>query len=439
MFFPEKIVSIKSSDRVLEVGPGGNPYYRSDVLLEKKFDEGDAREQRGHAQELNTDKQIVYYDGEKFPFNDNEFDYVVCSHVLEHISSDEIEEFVLELERVARKGYFEFPTIYYDYIYNFPKHLTFLLYKNHTINYLGKEKTELKLFLSVQNFFYQSADAGHTCLSRSLKNYFFQGFEWKDKIKLIKVDSIDDVIFDKSITDNIIKAKNQDVSCKQKIKNEIIKRFKKIKKFFMLYILQDKFLRAYKKWVDNDGDNTLRLDYELNKESIVFDIGGYEGNFSTDIVEKYQCYIYIFEPVASYYEAIKKKFEDNKKIKVFNFGFSDKDELVDINLNADGSSIFIRAEQQETIILKDIVSFLEKENIHKIDLMKLNIEGGEFQVLPALIKSNWIKKITNVQVQFHDFIGNTVDKRKNIRDLLKKTHVLTYDYWFVWENWKRSN
>lgn len=435
MFFPEKIVSIKDTDRVLEIGPGGTPYYRSDVLLEKIFSEEDAREQRGHTEALKTDQKLVFYEGERFPFDDNEFDYVVCSHVLEHIPSENIENFVAEIQRVGKKGYLEFPTIYYDYIYNFPKHLTFLLYEDGVIKYLGKEKTQLELFSAVQKFFYNSADAGYTCLTRGLKDYYFQGFEWNEKIILKKVDAIDDIVYSHSIIDNIKKTILQETSCKQKIKSKIKSKLQHYKKMFLLYVLRDKFLNAHKKWVELSGDKTLRLNYDLSSESIVFDLGGYKGDFAQNIYDKYGCTVYVFEPVASFYNHIVDRFYGNDKIKVFNFGLSDSDCTTKINLEADGSSVFTDSDKKETIVLKDISSFLNEESILKIDLMKINIEGGEFQVLPALIENGYINKIVDLQVQFHTFVDNAKKHRDVIRRELSKTHRLTYDYWFIWENW----
>ena len=90
MFFAERVVSIEPTDRVLEVGPGGTPHPRANVLLEKDFDAKEAADQRGHTASLQTDKELIYYSGESFPFEDNVFDYVICSHVLEHIEEKDI-------------------------------------------------------------------------------------------------------------------------------------------------------------------------------------------------------------------------------------------------------------------------------------------------------------------------------------------------------------
>ncbi len=192
MFFPERIKSIQITDRVLEIGPGGSPHPRSDILLEKKFDNLEETEaQRGYTSEPQTNKMIVYYDGGIFPFQDREFDYVICSHVLEHIS--DIESFLKEMFRVANKGYIEYPLIYYDYIYNIPEHLTFLKLNQGVLFYLPKSMTLLSEFSEINRFFYESLKAGHTCLVDRLKQELFEGFEWNAPFKIKKVKNISDV------------------------------------------------------------------------------------------------------------------------------------------------------------------------------------------------------------------------------------------------------
>ena len=48
----------------------------------------------------------------KLPFKDNEFDFVIASHVMEHV--EDVEFFIKELERVSKKGYIELPTMLED-------------------------------------------------------------------------------------------------------------------------------------------------------------------------------------------------------------------------------------------------------------------------------------------------------------------------------------
>jgi hypothetical protein len=73
-----------------------------------------------------------------------------------------------------------------------------------------------------------------------------------------------------------------------------------------------------------------------------------------------------------------------------------------------------------------------------VDLIKINIEGDEFPLLKNLIDNNKTNLFKDIQVQFHQFIPDSINKRNWIREKLSLTHTLTYDYEFVWENWKKN-
>ena len=190
-------------------------------------------------------------------------------------------------------------------------------------------------------------------------------------------------------------------------------------------------------WIKDNGDETLRLNYNLDEHSVVFDLGGYKGEFASSIYCKYSSYIYIFEPVSAFYQVIKTKFSNTSKVCVFNYGLSNKSQNIKISLTDNASSAFIDAPLFENISLISIVDFIQTNEIKKVDLIKINIEGGEFDVLEALIENNLISIFLNIQVQFHDFIIENAKERMNKIQLeLSKTHQLTYQYEFVWENWK---
>ena len=95
-------VPVSSKDLVLEVGSGGNPYFRSNVLLDAYLD----TRQRHHAP-LISDRKTVIGLVENLPFKDKSFDFIIASHVLEH--SSEPEKFLTELQRVGKAGYIEVP------------------------------------------------------------------------------------------------------------------------------------------------------------------------------------------------------------------------------------------------------------------------------------------------------------------------------------------
>ena len=191
-----------------------------------------------------------------------------------------------------------------------------------------------------------------------------------------------------------------------------------------------------KPWFAVKGDQTLRLNYPLNKDSVVFDLGGYKGEFAADIYNKYQSTIYVFEPIQSFYNLIKQQFIDNPRIKVYQYGLAGQDQTMQISLTDNSSSVYIKSKLTETIQLKSIIDFIKTNNIDYIDLIKVNIEGGEYDVLEALIAHNMLPLFSDLQIQFHDFIiPNATERMKKIQAELSKTHQLTYQYEFVWENW----
>ena len=53
-------------------------------------------------------KKFIKIKEKNLPFKDKEFDFVIASHVIEHV--DDFEFFIKELERISSKGYIELPS-----------------------------------------------------------------------------------------------------------------------------------------------------------------------------------------------------------------------------------------------------------------------------------------------------------------------------------------
>lgn len=100
---------------VLEVGSGGNPYARSNVLLDA-YEETRER----HWAPLVADRPTVLGFVERLPFRDKAFDFVIACHVLEH--SADPERFLNELQRVARAGYIEVPDAFMERVNPYRDH-----------------------------------------------------------------------------------------------------------------------------------------------------------------------------------------------------------------------------------------------------------------------------------------------------------------------------
>ncbi len=194
--------------------------------------------------------------------------------------------------------------------------------------------------------------------------------------------------------------------------------------------------RPIDRWIADLGDQTLRLEYPLSSSSVVVDVGGFQGNWSQCIFERYGCSIHIFEPVSAYVQEITRRFEGYTKISVYPFGLAGAAEQAQIALLGDASSVLIGGQGQcETIELRDVAEVLAPLLSHGIDLIKINIEGGEYDLLARMIESEVVRHCRNIQVQFHSRIPGAVERRKAIQDALSSSHRLTYEYPFVWENW----
>lgn len=100
-----KVLKINPDWKVLDVGSGHQPNRRANVILDKYTAETIHRTTQKI--EIPTDKYFVVGDALSTPFADKEFDFVIASHVAEHI--DDPIKFCDELKRISKSGYIETP------------------------------------------------------------------------------------------------------------------------------------------------------------------------------------------------------------------------------------------------------------------------------------------------------------------------------------------
>lgn len=196
--------------------------------------------------------------------------------------------------------------------------------------------------------------------------------------------------------------------------------------------------KSLQQWRVAGGDHKLRLDYPLTPASLVLDVGGYQGQWSSDIFARYQCPIHIFEPVVEFAQAIEQRFRHNPAIRVHRYGLAECTGTVELGLSDNASSIFAVSRPKRTIQLVRASDWLAEQTISQVALMKINIEGGEYALLEDLLATGWVSRIDNLQVQFHPFVSQAQLKMEQIQNQLRRTHHLTYQYPFIWENWERN-
>ncbi len=198
-------------------------------------------------------------------------------------------------------------------------------------------------------------------------------------------------------------------------------------------------LKALKRWYADEGDYRLRQDYNLGQDSFVLDFGGYQGQWASDLYSRYCCPIAVFEPVPQFAEKIQRRFARNERIEVLPFGLGGSTRTERIHLSADGSSVFGHSANVVDVRIRDANDWLVERGEPEVSLAKINIEGGEYELLDRLIETGQVARFRDIQVQFHELDTSSATKMERLQSLLRNTHELTYQYRFVWENWTRKN
>lgn len=176
-------LKIKKGERVIEVGGGHNPHPRSNVVVDKFVDSNYHR--KTDIKILNNQK-FIRADGENLPFEDNEFDYVICNQVLEHVENPDA--FLKEQMRVAQKGYIEVPSLIGEYLFPKESHKWLILELDKKLVLVEKEKFWFKsnfdfgfLFLT----WLQKSSVAYKMLMETKPNFMTMRYEWEDDIEFI--------------------------------------------------------------------------------------------------------------------------------------------------------------------------------------------------------------------------------------------------------------
>ena len=196
--------------------------------------------------------------------------------------------------------------------------------------------------------------------------------------------------------------------------------------------LQDLQQKEHERYWHDAGNYMLIGGFDLNSDSLVMDVGGYKGNFTDNIVRRYGCHVWVYEPVRYFCDVIRKRFENNSRVIVYNYALEDRDYTAPIAGMDEGSSIFYPCDTDaERVQVCDVASEIGQP----IDLLALNGEGCEYPVLERLIQTDSIINSKNILIQFHIFVPDAENRRNAIREELRKTHTEKYSYDFCWEAW----
>lgn len=180
-------------------------------------------------------------------------------------------------------------------------------------------------------------------------------------------------------------------------------------------------------WQDQHLEH-LRYEYDLTPASIVIDLGAYRGEWANEIHARYGCQVVVIEPT----EYIR----NYQHGPIINKAAGTHNGKISFGGRAYYTSAFEPGDHEYECV--DVNSIIEQ--YADIDLLKVNIEGAEYDLLQHIIGAGLHTRIKNLQVQFHQIVGVPYEKWYNeIADKLAVTHKLTWHYPYCWENWKLIN
>ena len=188
----------------------------------------------------------------------------------------------------------------------------------------------------------------------------------------------------------------------------------------------------------------------VNQFITVLDIGAHKGETIELFSRAFNINkIYSFEPNLNLYKFLKSKnkYNNNDKIKIFNLGFGEKNEQKTLNVFTDSSSstlndinekteYFKRKKkfmsffttnknfliEKQTVQIRNLSEFISEESIDKIDILKIDTEGYEYNILKNL-NNNDFAKIKFIYFEHHyDLMIKKNYKFSDINNFLLKNN-----------------
>lgn len=167
----------------------------------------------------------------------------------------------------------------------------------------------------------------------------------------------------------------------------------------------------------------------IEKDATVVDVGANIGAYSLFAAKKAtEGKVFSFEPENNNYRQLRKNIELNKifNISTFRLGICDRecDTKLFLSDNNEGAHTLYKYDSCKIQKIKCIklTDIFQQCKIKRADILKIDIEGAEYDILMSTSKKVF-NKIDRIVLEFHDFLG----LKYNSRHLIKFLENMEYD------------
>src|SRR5258708_5417149 len=163
-------------------------------------------------------------------------------------------------------------------------------------------------------------------------------------------------------------------------------------------------------------DNAFEKQREIIGERgrVIFDIGANRGNVTEKYLKMFpNASVFAFEPYPDTYEALKGRFKIEANVSCHKYAISDStgQQTFYVNKNIDTNSILkpkksglssdvqVQNEKVITVEATTVDLFCKSNQINQIDILKMDIQGGELSALKGSIELLKLKKIRLIYLE----------------------------------------
>ena len=194
-------------------------------------------------------------------------------------------------------------------------------------------------------------------------------------------------------------------------------------------------------WKEAHGDETYALNWDIDADSRVWEIGGFEGRWAAQMVEKYNPYMEIFEPQMWAVERLRVRFAGMEKVTIHPWGLWFMPvELPIYRFGTDGASVIKQYTEQDAALMQAKGRFRDVyEYVRQVDVCLMNIEGAEWALLPYLLGMDVMRNFRYFWCQFHTGLVDGADQRYEIiKRGLSRTHRMIWEFYPTAVAWERK-